>query len=197
MTGADALPWGLGIGAGVGLLDFISGQNAANRQRDLASKTAAYSPWTGLKPQPVQDPSMMGDLVAGAAAGGGVSTGIAQMNLDDAMAKRLTNGGSLLGYGNPMTEKAAGAHWSTPSLGADAPPDSMKGFNSTPSLGGNSYSGWADGSGDKPSGYWDPQYKGSVLKPSTPGGVTNPAGLWYANDPKSPYYNPTWAGMGG
>jgi hypothetical protein len=56
-------------GAGMGLLKSNEDEAKANRQRQLAATTALYSPWTGMKPNEVQEASTMGATLGGAAQG--------------------------------------------------------------------------------------------------------------------------------
>lgn len=65
---------GLAIGAALGLLNQYSQQQSADRQRKLAASTAAYAPWTGMKPQNVTDPQIAQNLAMFGSAGAAVGS---------------------------------------------------------------------------------------------------------------------------
>lgn len=99
-----------GIGAGVGLLQNQAGAGQRAKQRTLAASTAAYSPWTGMKPQDVAPgglqpaPSGMSSALQGGAAGMAMGQNMqqsagaqnlmqSQMNNQNAQAKYYGGGG--------------------------------------------------------------------------------------------------------
>lgn len=59
----------LAIGAGLGVAKFAADKEKEKRERALQAATARYSPWTGMSPQAVAEPSLMGNLVQGGTAG--------------------------------------------------------------------------------------------------------------------------------
>lgn len=96
------------IGAGAGLLKAEAvDAPAASRQRTLAAATQRYSPWTGLKADPVKDADPAGSMLqfgaTGAALGQGMQNATAQQGLAQAQTRWLNSGGS------PMYTQAAGA----------------------------------------------------------------------------------------
>lgn len=123
------MPWGLAIGAAVELAnaEFIQ-KPALQKQRDLASATAKYSPWTGMKPQNVASaPNYIGDAMQGAVAGAGVANSMSNTNAWNTF---LTGKG--LGGGTPGAPASAntgvggapglGGQDMVNQLGAVAPP---------------------------------------------------------------------------
>jgi hypothetical protein len=61
-------PITIGLLAGLGKSMLVD-QPKEQRQRKLASQTQLYSPWTGLKAQPVQDADTFGSALQGVTAG--------------------------------------------------------------------------------------------------------------------------------
>jgi hypothetical protein len=64
----------MAVGAGMGALKNKRAQEVENSDRKLAAETQRYSPWTGLKAQPIrQAGSTFGDVLGGGMAGFGVA----------------------------------------------------------------------------------------------------------------------------
>lgn len=62
--------WGALAGAGLGALQYGDKKRQQEHNRMVAAETARYSPWTGMRPQPVgDDPSLLGTLGQGALSG--------------------------------------------------------------------------------------------------------------------------------
>lgn len=86
------------IGAGAGLLksEAIDAPKA-DRQRKLAAETQRYSPWTGLKANPVQEADPVGSALQFGATGAQLSSGMqnadAQKGLMEAQTNWLNKGG--------------------------------------------------------------------------------------------------------
>ncbi len=77
------------LGAFTGAAKNIGETNKSNRQIELASKTARYSPWTGLKPREVESPDAIGNIAGGAASGMALGQNIQQANsFNDWMKRR-------------------------------------------------------------------------------------------------------------
>lgn len=91
---------GLLIAAGLAAAKNVAvDQPAADRKRKYEAATAAYSPWTGMKSQYVQDPNIVGDMLsyggAGAAIGSGIAKDAASANLDNAVSKNPAVNGDI------------------------------------------------------------------------------------------------------
>lgn len=62
--------WGMLIGAGAGVVkNEMVDRPAADRARKLAATTQEYSPWTGLKADPVKDPNVFNNALQFGATG--------------------------------------------------------------------------------------------------------------------------------
>lgn len=59
----------LAIGAGLGAAKYAVDKNKEKRDRALQAATAKYSPWTGMAPQAVAEPSLLGNVIQGGTAG--------------------------------------------------------------------------------------------------------------------------------
>lgn len=57
------------VGAGAGAIQNKEKQRQANIERQYQADTAKWSPWTGMASHSVQNPSMIGDVIGGAATG--------------------------------------------------------------------------------------------------------------------------------
>lgn len=68
---------GAAVGAAGGIGKTISEGEKANRDRQLASATQRYSPWTGLKAASVETPNAFGNIASGVAGGAGLAQNIA------------------------------------------------------------------------------------------------------------------------
>lgn len=106
----------LAIGAGAGLLKSeLVDQPREQRQRTLAAATQRYSPWTGLKANPIQEADPVGSALSYGSAG-------AQMgvNMQDSQAKtNLMNQQSQWLKQNPYNySTGSAAAMSGPSLGS-------------------------------------------------------------------------------
>jgi hypothetical protein len=79
------MPTMLAIGAGVGLAknQLIDAPEAA-RQRTLQAATARYSPWTGLKAQPVANPNPFAAAIQGGVTGAAMGKYMAASPSEDA-----------------------------------------------------------------------------------------------------------------
>lgn len=98
---------GLLVGSALGLAKTeLIDQPAADRKRKYEAATAAYSPWTGMKSQFVQDPNALGSVAqfggGGAALGSAIHSMSANANLDNAAA------GTLNGSSDPSVNSLGG-----------------------------------------------------------------------------------------
>lgn len=67
------------IGAGAGLLKSkLVDAPREERERELAAKTQLYSPWTGLKANPIQEADPLGSAMQGGIAGAQFGAGLQQ-----------------------------------------------------------------------------------------------------------------------
>lgn len=109
-AGGIGMAGSLGIGAGIGLLKglLIDGP-AAERQRKLQAATARFSPWTGLKPEPVKEADTVGDVLQGGTQAAmlqqSMQNAAADRGLKDAQSKWLNAGGTPQ-YTAAMTQTA-------------------------------------------------------------------------------------------
>lgn len=98
-AGGIGMAGSLGIGAGIGLLKglLIDGP-AAERQRKLQAATARFSPWTGLKPEPVKEADPAGSAATFGVQGMGIQQSLqnsaAQQKLLEAQSNWLNAGGA-------------------------------------------------------------------------------------------------------
>lgn len=109
---------GLAIAAAAGLAkDQLVDKPADARKRKLAAETQRYSPWTGLKADPVNDSNTLGTMMTagatGAQIGAGVKANEANVKFQNAMTNRLNTGGSIGGgwgggYGKDLTQNSLG-----------------------------------------------------------------------------------------
>lgn len=88
-AGAAGGPWGLLLGGGLGLTKYLLDKQNAAKQQQLQAAIARYSPWTGMKAQPVSPINPAGDLLTGAGTGAEIQQ---QMTLNNALANRLNAG---------------------------------------------------------------------------------------------------------
>lgn len=131
---------GMAIAAALALAkNELIDKPAADRKRKLSAATAAYSPWTGMKPAEVQEPNALGQMLqyggAGAAIGSGIKADSADAGLKDSLAGNpAISGGAATNSlgGMDMSEK----------LGSQA-----KNFNTTAAD-----SGWGGVAADKAGG---------------------------------------------
>ena len=59
----------LAIGAGLGAAKYAVDKGKEKRDRALQAATAKYSPWTGMAPQAVAEPNILGNVIQGGTAG--------------------------------------------------------------------------------------------------------------------------------
>lgn len=57
------------LGGGLGLLKHGDDKRAAKADRKVQAAKARFSPWTGMTPTDVQQPSLFGNLLSGGTAG--------------------------------------------------------------------------------------------------------------------------------
>jgi hypothetical protein len=67
----------MAIGAAIGAAKNVGDQQQANAQRKAQSQLTRYSPWTGIQGTAVKDPSLIGNVAQGAAAGAMLGQGAA------------------------------------------------------------------------------------------------------------------------
>jgi len=60
---------GLLAGTGLGALKHGEEKKAAKADRKVQATKARFSPWTGMMPSDVRDPSLMGNMMTGATGG--------------------------------------------------------------------------------------------------------------------------------
>lgn len=111
----------VGVGTGVAKSELVD-RPKEDRQRKLAAATQRYSPWTGLKAQPVQEADPFGSALQGGMAG----ATFAQQNSGKGAAAPATTvnvGNSGNDMSKPMDwdslfdTRRKGAYWSTLSSG--------------------------------------------------------------------------------
>lgn len=82
----DPLTIGLLGGAGLGLAKgLLVDQPAADRQRKVSAVEARYSPWTGIKPEQIQEANPMGSAMQGGMTGAMVGQGVGQTDKMNAL----------------------------------------------------------------------------------------------------------------
>lgn len=103
----------LALGAALGAAKYASDEEAAKRQRNLQAQLTTYSPWTGIKPESVKDPSAIGDVMQGMAGLGQLQQAnqSAQSNqkLQDALTSSLQSGGGSQAASSPALAYAMNA----------------------------------------------------------------------------------------
>lgn len=71
------MPWGLAIGATVGLAkDQLVDVPREHKQRTLAAATQRYAPWTGMQAGPIQPADPLGNTMQFGVAGAGVGAAV-------------------------------------------------------------------------------------------------------------------------
>jgi uncharacterized protein YfiM (DUF2279 family) len=76
----------MAAGAALGLAkNALVDKPKEERQRALAAQTALYSPWTGMKPNEVQESDMFGNAMQGATSGAMLSQGQQQADMQQQM----------------------------------------------------------------------------------------------------------------
>ncbi len=98
----------LGLGKGVG------DTTQQDRDATLAAATARYSPWTGMKPQPVKKASVIGDILSGGLSGAAFGQALQTLGLADEAKNGLNLGlqapkGANLLAASPATASFVGA----------------------------------------------------------------------------------------
>lgn len=101
--------WPVLIGAALGAAQQYEQQKQADRQRKVEAAKARYSPWTGVEPGTVQDPSAMKNIGGGAmtgymmggAGGAGGEAAAPMPEYDNAQALPLDGSGPLRAAQNP------------------------------------------------------------------------------------------------
>lgn len=84
------MPWGLAIGAGVGLLkNQLVDVPREKKQRTLAAATQKYAPWTGMSAQPIQQADALGNALQFGSTGASMKNALYSKN-SDAWSKILT-----------------------------------------------------------------------------------------------------------
>lgn len=109
----------MAIGSGLGLVKSIGvdGPKEA-RQRKLAAKTAAYSPWTNLQPQAVQEADPLGNALQFGSTAAGLYGATQSMESDQAL-KNAALMQMKTGKGRPNIALSVGGQGGSPwSLGA-------------------------------------------------------------------------------
>lgn len=107
----------LAIGAGVGLLKSeMIDRPKEQRQRALAASTQRYSPWTGLKANPIQEADPVGSALTygstGAQMGANMQDSAAKNNLMNAQSQWLKNNPSSYSAAAPMATGAGSYNYS-------------------------------------------------------------------------------------
>lgn len=82
---------------GVAKSEFVD-KPQADKQRKLAAATQQYSPWTGLKAQPVKEADPLGSALSFGATGAQINNGMKQTDINSKLADRAMQGGSSPGY---------------------------------------------------------------------------------------------------
>ena len=89
-----------GLVAGGGAKYFLEDKPRANAERRAAAETIRYSPWTGMSPQPISNPSLLGNLSQGALTGvaaGQMAGGAEGGSFWDKLFKSKAGGGGGMG----------------------------------------------------------------------------------------------------
>lgn len=109
---------GLAIAAALAVAkdEFID-QPAANRKRKYEAATAAYSPWTHMQSQFVQDPNVGNAILGGAGFGAAVGSQVARSNADTDLEDSAA--GALQTSSDPSVNSLGGQDMSN-QLGAQA-----------------------------------------------------------------------------
>lgn len=116
----------LAIGAGVGLLKSeLVDRPKEQRQRALAAATQRYSPWTGLKANPIQEADPVGSALTygstGAQMGANMQDSAAKNNLMSAQSQWLKNNPSSYATAAPVAAAPMGSGSYNYSPGAMTP----------------------------------------------------------------------------
>jgi hypothetical protein len=97
------MPLFLAIGAGTGVLKSeLVDRPREERQRRLAAATQKYSPWTGLKANPIQEADPLGSAIQFGATGAALGSNIESANAQNANLRAETDWyNRSKGYNNP------------------------------------------------------------------------------------------------
>lgn len=119
----------LAIGAGAGLLKSeLLDRPREQKQRTLAAETQRYSPWTGLKADPIHEADPLGSALTfgsqGAMLGAGIQNAQAQQGLMKAQTNWLNAGGSPQ-YTAAQTATSAPTYYGWGSYGPKQSPWAM------------------------------------------------------------------------
>lgn len=88
---------GLAIGAALGLVKNQIEQQAAAKKRQYEASVAAYSPWTGLKSEYVQDPNLAANVLLGGGSGAAMGSNIAKDSAETDLMKSLASNPTVSG----------------------------------------------------------------------------------------------------
>ncbi len=97
------------IGAGVGLLKSNADRQRAERQRQMESEVARYSPWTGFAPQRVQEADPLGSVMQGGMTGAMLGQGMAGADKQNALLDAQTK--YYQGQMGPQAGMGGGSPW--------------------------------------------------------------------------------------
>lgn len=86
--GQPALAAGIGLGT---LKSAAVDEPKAERQRKLAAATEQYSPWTGLKAQPVEEANPVGNMLQYGTAAASLKQGMANQDAQNGLTKAMTD----------------------------------------------------------------------------------------------------------
>lgn len=123
--------WGaLAAGAGLGVAKhYLADKPAAERNRATQAEVARYSPWTGMKPTPVEDPSLFNSALQGGTMGASLGQG---MDAADAQEAMQAQQGGLVDAQTNYYNSMAGPKYATPvaagsagSMGGKSPWNNM------------------------------------------------------------------------
>ncbi len=118
-------PIALAVGAALGAAKYKQDEEKAKRQRETEGTIAAYSPWTGMQAQRVEDPNLLGSMLGGASTGASMGQSFDTAANADAMNEK--QGGLIdaqTNYYNSLAKPqgSAGAMGaSNPWMGVDQP----------------------------------------------------------------------------
>lgn len=88
--------WPLLLAGVMAMNKIVSDQQGAENDRNLASETARYSPWTGLRPGPVRKANWMGSGLQGFTSGLALGKGLGLGGSEAATSAAGAGGGGAL-----------------------------------------------------------------------------------------------------
>ena len=98
----DPITLGL-IGAGIGLAkNEIVDKPREKRERELAAKTAMYSPWTGMTPNAVKESDAFGTALQGGLAGFQLGQGAQTQNMQNQYMQNMMGPSMPMSQPTPM-----------------------------------------------------------------------------------------------